>query len=111
MKFIHLLSACPPGWRIDPADTIKIMRLATQTHVFPIYEVHKRQTLSEKGEPVEDWQYTLTVVPEKTAPLASYFKAQGRFNLMTDAMIEASRKRIEKKWIELVEKAGQGRAM
>lgn len=111
MKFIHLLSACPPGWRIDPADTIKIMRLATQTHVFPIYEVQKRRTISEHNEMVEDWQYTLNVVPEKTASLASYFKAQGRFGLMTDEMIEATQKRVQRKWHELVEKAGQGRAV
>jgi pyruvate/2-oxoacid:ferredoxin oxidoreductase beta subunit len=81
------------------------MRLATQTHVFPIYEVHKRRTSSDSGQTVEDWQYTLNVVPDNAASLASYFKSQGRFNLMTDEMIEATQKRVDRKWQELVEKA------
>ena len=106
MKFIHLLSACPPGWRIDPAHTIKIMRLATQTNVFPIYEVCKRPVSADTEQITEEWQYTINVFPEKNVPVGSYFKSQGRFGLMTDEMIQSTQKRVDRKWQELVEKAG-----
>jgi len=48
-KFIHLLSSCPPGWRIDPSQSVSAMRQATQTGVFPIYEVRSRQSTTENG--------------------------------------------------------------
>jgi pyruvate ferredoxin oxidoreductase beta subunit len=104
MKFIHLLSACPPGWRIDPANTIQVMRMATQANVFPIYEVRKWRFSKDDERFEEDWEYTVNVFPERNVPVKTYLKSQGRFGLMTDAMIEDTQKRVDRKWRELVEK-------
>jgi pyruvate/2-oxoacid:ferredoxin oxidoreductase beta subunit len=104
MKFIHILSACPPGWRTDPGDSIKIMRLATQTNIFPIYEVTRAKSATAEGRQEDTWNYQLNIMPDKKVPVSEYFKSQGRFNMMTEAMMEASQKRVDQKWEDLLRK-------
>jgi pyruvate ferredoxin oxidoreductase beta subunit len=65
-KFIHALSSCTTGWKHDPGKTIEIMRLATTTGIFPLYEV-------EKGN------MKITYKPETMVPVTEYLKTQGRF--------------------------------
>ena len=63
---IHVLSVCPRGWRTNPADSIKLARLAVQTRYFPIYEV-------------ENGQYKLNIKVPKPKPVEEFLKPQGRF--------------------------------
>jgi pyruvate ferredoxin oxidoreductase beta subunit/2-oxoisovalerate ferredoxin oxidoreductase beta subunit len=65
-RFLHLLSPCPPGWKIPSDRAIEFARLAVQTGVFPLVEV-------ENGE---SWR--ITVRPEPR-PLEEYLAGQGRF--------------------------------
>ena len=37
--YLHCYSACPTGWRLAPDMAVQIGRLATETGVFPLYEV------------------------------------------------------------------------
>lgn len=105
MKFIHLLSACPPGWKIDPAKSVQVMRMATQARVFPLYEV-SRGRFSEGQERFEaDWEFTITVRPEKELSVKDYMKSQGRFGLATDEMVAEAQERVNRKWKDLVNKA------
>ena len=104
MKFIHLLSACPPGWRIDPANSIQVMRMATQSNVFPIYEVSKLRFSKDNQRFEEDWEYTINVFPERKVSVKAYLKSQGRFGLITDEMIDYTQKKVDRKWNELVQK-------
>jgi pyruvate ferredoxin oxidoreductase beta subunit len=104
MKFIHLLSACPPGWRIDPANSIQVMRMATQSNVFPIYEVTKLRFSKDNQRFEEDWKYTINVFPERKVSVKGYLKSQGRFGLITDEMIDYTQKKVDRKWNELVQK-------
>lgn len=87
-KFIHMLSPCPPGWQIDSADSIKVSRMATQSKVFPIYEV-------------EDGRYTINVYPERKVTVKDYVKPQGRFRYMTDDIISAAQELVDRKWENL----------
>ena len=87
-KFIHMLSPCPPGWQIDSADSIKVSRMATQSKVFPIYEV-------------EDGKYTINVYPERKVTVKDYVKTQGRFRYMTDDIINAAQELVDRKWENL----------
>jgi len=91
-RFIHLLSPCPPGWRIPSELTVKISRLAVLTGVFPLYEV-------ENGE-----RYTINLEP-KPLPIQEYLKLQGRFNHLTDSGIEVIQKNVGKAWERLMKKA------
>lgn len=105
MKFIHILSACPPGWRIDPADSIRAMRMATQTHIFPIYEVQKWQYARDLNRFEEDWKYTINVRPETPLPVQEYLKMQGRFRMMADDLVDDLQRGVDRRWADLVEKA------
>ena len=69
-RFIHILSPCPPGWRIDSAKSIKVARMATQSRIFPLYEV-------------EAGRLSITVKPEKTLSVREYLMSQGRFSQMS----------------------------
>jgi len=85
MKFIHIISPCPPGWKSLPNDSIHLARLAVETKIFPLYEVE------------EGWKYHITH-ESKGTPVKEYLKAQGRFNHLTDADIEHIQKTMDRKW-------------
>jgi pyruvate/2-oxoacid:ferredoxin oxidoreductase beta subunit len=91
-KFIHLLSPCPPGWRIDSAKSIEVTRMATKSKVFPVYEVH-------------EGRYTVNIRPENPIPVADYLKVQGRFRQMDEAMVQALQARVDRRWEELLKLA------
>ena len=65
-RFLHLLSPCPPGWRIPSERAVEFARLAVGARVFPLVE-------SENGQPPH-----LTVDPPRV-PLERYLEGQGRF--------------------------------
>ncbi|NIY43149.1 MAG: pyruvate synthase subunit beta, partial [Gemmatimonadetes bacterium] len=66
LRFLHLLSACPPGWKIGADESIEAMRRAVQSHVFPLYEVRDGR------------DYRITYRPQPELPVEDYFSLQGR---------------------------------
>ncbi|HOG45728.1 MAG TPA: thiamine pyrophosphate-dependent enzyme [Anaerolineae bacterium] len=94
-KFIHILAPCPSGWKSEPAETIKVSRLAVQSKVFPLYEV-------EEGE-----RWRVTVRPSE-APVIEYLRRQGRFNHLTPAQIDEIQRNVDRHWAELLARAEQG---
>ncbi|TFG30784.1 MAG: pyruvate synthase subunit beta [Promethearchaeota archaeon] len=93
-KYIHILSACPPGWGYDPKDSIKIGRLATETGFWPLYEViNGKFTLSKESKKHLD--------PSKRKPIEEYLKTQKRFKHITQKQIEEYQRYIEDLWKEL----------
>lgn len=78
--YIHILSVCPTGWRIQPNEAIKYGRLAVDSCIFPLYEV-----LNGK--------YRLSYRPERILPVKEYLGGQGRFRHLTEhdiAQIQAA---------------------
>ena len=63
---VHVIAACPLGWRSEPANTIKLAKLAVHTNIFPLYEVVKGQ-------------YKLNIDIKKPIAVEEYLKLQGRF--------------------------------
>lgn len=94
MRFLHLLSACPPGWRMEADEAIEAMRRAVQSKVFPLYEIRD-------GRSVE-----ITHWPEEDHTLEEYLSLQGRFKtLLSDpVMLERVRAAVEERWDVLVER-------
>ena len=92
-RFIHILSPCPPGWKSEPAHSIKLSRLAVESKVFPLYEV-------ENGE-----RWTITVRPKRSVPVKEYLKLQGRFAHLTEEDIEFIQGNVDREWERLVAKA------
>lgn len=89
-RFIHVLSPCPPGWKIPSDMSIKVSRLAVETRVFPLYEIE------DYGD-----KYTINYWP-RGLPVKEYLKVQGRFRHLTEDKIEYIQKNVDKNWEKLV---------
>ena len=92
-KFILVLSPCPTGWRYSSEMTIRIAKLATETGIFPLYEV-------EDGE-----KYTLS--PQRSQkPLKDYFSIQGRFRNLKEEDLSRIETKVAKDREYLTRMAG-----
>lgn len=90
-RFIHILSACPPGWKFPSELSVKIARLAVETKIFALYEI-------EKGQ-----RYKMTV-KAKGLPVREYLKLQGRFSHLTEQNIISIQKNVDEDWKRLLKK-------
>lgn len=88
LKFIHVFSPCPPGWKFEPEDSIKISRLAIESRVFPLLEVF------------DGVDYRLSRIPEGI-PVREYIKMQGRFRHLNDAEIGQIQNNVDEEWERL----------
>jgi 2-oxoisovalerate ferredoxin oxidoreductase beta subunit len=88
-RFFHALAPCPPGWRYSSEKTIEIGRLATDTNVFPLYEI-------------EDGRYRITRKLGTAKPVKEYLKAQGRFGHLTDSEMALIQADVELRWKRLL---------
>jgi pyruvate ferredoxin oxidoreductase beta subunit len=91
--YLHVYSACPTGWRLDPKLAIKIGRLAVQTGAFPLYEI-------------ENGKLTINVKTPNLRPLKDYIKPQGRFRHLDDATIAEIEKRLKIEYQKLERREG-----
>jgi pyruvate ferredoxin oxidoreductase beta subunit len=66
-RYVHIHVTCPLGWGSDPADTIKVARMAVQSGLFPLFE-------AEYG------QVTGSTKLRSRVPVDDYLKLQKRFN-------------------------------
>ncbi|MBN1677965.1 MAG: 3-methyl-2-oxobutanoate dehydrogenase subunit beta [Candidatus Thermoplasmatota archaeon] len=91
-RFIHALSPCPPGWRMNPTQTIEVARLAVETHYFPLYEIEEgKLRITRKG---------------KGTPVSEFLKLQGRFSHLTEAEVDSIQKTIDEAWKRLLDREG-----
>jgi 2-oxoisovalerate ferredoxin oxidoreductase beta subunit len=70
-RFLHILAPCPPGWKFSSEEMIELGRLATETGVFPLYEV-------------ENGVYRITRKGGALKPIEEYIRPQGRFRHWTE---------------------------
>jgi pyruvate/2-oxoacid:ferredoxin oxidoreductase beta subunit len=87
-RFIHLLSPCPPGWKVSSEYTIKLARLAVQSRIFPLYEV------------LHGTEY---IVREEKSPqpVDEYIQLQGRFKAMGPEDICSVQEGVDRRWKRL----------
>jgi len=85
-SYLHVLSVCPTGWRIPSEKAIEYGKLATQTCVFPLYEVI-------------DGEYRLSRdVKKNKKPIDDYFKGHGRFRHLTPEDVQKIQERVDRDW-------------
>lgn len=65
--YLNAVSACTTEWKFDPKDTMSITDLATDSLVFPLYEI------------IEGRELNITYRPKNIIPVKDYLGAQGRF--------------------------------
>jgi len=96
--FLNVLSSCNRGWRHDTNTTIEVMRLATETCVWPLYEV-------------ENGVWRLTYKPKVKKPVTEWLQAQGRFRHLfrpeNQYMIERIQQDVDEKWERLLKLCGE----
>ena len=64
--FVNVLAPCPRGWRYETKDLMKIVKLATDTCFWPLFEI-------------EDGKWRLTYEPKTKLPVEDFLRPQGRF--------------------------------
>jgi len=91
LKYIHLYSACPPGWRIPPNEIINIGRLAVETGVWALFEI-ENNSFRLTGPSVN------ILNQDRRKPIEEYLKIQGRFRKMTEDDIKILHEWIDDLW-------------
>lgn len=89
-RFLHVLSPCPPEWKIPSERAIEFARLAVAARMFPLVEI------------IGGRRWRVTVDPP-AEPLEKYLEGQGRFRgLVNDAgRIAALRAALDERWADI----------
>lgn len=82
-RFLHLLCACPPGWKIDSQDALKVCRYAVDSDIFPLLELR------------DDRKLHRTFKPDTLLPLSEYFRLQKRFSNITEADLKVIEEHLQ----------------
>lgn len=88
-RFFHVLSPCPPGWRFSSEQTVALGRLATDSNVFPLYEV-------------EGGHYRISRKVSQPKPVEEYLKGQGRFGHLTPDEVAEMQAAVDRRWKHLL---------
>lgn len=88
-RFIHVFSPCPPGWKYEPEDSIRICRIAIESKIFPLMEVFDGVDFRLNHEPAG-------------TPVREYLKMQGRFRHLNEEQIEFVQASVDEEWNRLL---------
>lgn len=86
--YIHVLQPCATGWGYAPKDTIKLGKLAVDTHAWILYEI-------------DHGKLNITVKPKEKLPIIEYLKVQKRFKHLDEKHIEAIQNFVDQQSKEL----------
>lgn len=108
-KFLHAFIPCTRGWRYDTSESVSLARLATQTCIFPLYEVERSE-----GRPVYKLSGASAAIarrPQSKKPVEEYLKSQGRFRHLfrpkeNKELLQAIQDGVNLRWQLLLEKCG-----
>ncbi len=88
--YINAMSACTTEWKFPSNETIDISDLATDSLVFPLYEI------------INGHELHITYRPKNVIPVRDYLGAQGRFKHLfkkeNEYIIDEMQKAVNKKW-------------
>ena len=87
-RFLHVLGACPPGWRYPTDQSVEVVRLAVESRSFPLWE-------QDHGV------RRVTYRPKRPVPVSDYLAAQGRFAHLSADDIAAVQAHIDARWDSL----------
>jgi pyruvate ferredoxin oxidoreductase beta subunit len=91
LKYIHIQTACPPGWGCEERMTVKIGKMAIECGLFDLYEIEGGQ--KKLSEP------TAKLLKKDTLrPVQDYLKMQTRFKALSDEQIVTMQQKIDRKW-------------
>jgi pyruvate/2-oxoacid:ferredoxin oxidoreductase beta subunit len=88
-RFFHALAPCPPGWRYSSEKTIEVGRLATDSNIFPLYEI-------------DHGVYRVTRKLGVAKPVQEYLRTQGRFAHLSEKEIAQIQAEVDTRWKRLL---------
>ncbi len=88
-RFLHVLGACPPGWRHPTAETTEIERLAVETRYFPLVSC-------------DHGTWAITFTPRRALPVEAFLSTQGRFAYLTPDQTASIQRHVDERWEALV---------
>jgi pyruvate/2-oxoacid:ferredoxin oxidoreductase beta subunit len=88
-RFLHVLGACPPGWKYPTAQSTEVVRLAVESGYFPLFSC-------DGGE----WRITFR--PKHPVPVRDFLEVQGRFSHLTAEEIDSIQAHVDERWDRLV---------
>ena len=91
-RFIHILSPCTTGWRIDEDMAVKVAMMSVETNVFPLYEIE------------DGLKYTINYRSRNLA-VEKYLMIQGRYKHLKPEQIRDIQAETDRAWADLQEKA------
>ncbi|SKA05258.1 thiamine pyrophosphate-dependent enzyme [Selenihalanaerobacter shriftii] len=96
--FLNVLSQCPRGWRYPEDLAMDLMRAATDSCFWPLFEV-------ENGE------WNLNHIPKEKAPITDWLEPQGRFKHLfkegNEHLIEEIQENVDKRWETILHRCGE----
>jgi pyruvate ferredoxin oxidoreductase beta subunit len=88
--YINAMSACTTEWKFLEHQTIEVSDLATDSLVFPLYEI------------IDGRELNITYRPKNIVPVRDYLGAQGRFKHLfkpeNEHIITEWQKRVDRDW-------------
>ena len=91
--FINAVSPCTTEWKFDPADTMMMTDLSTDSLVFPLYEI------------IDNKELNITYRPKNVVPVIDYLGAQGRFKHLfkpeNKHILDGWQTRVDNNWDKL----------
>lgn len=88
-RFLHVLGACPPGWKYPTDQSVEVARLAVESKYFPLVAYDEKR-----------WRITFR--PKHPVPVSEFLETQGRFRHLTSEQIELIQSHVDERW-ELLE--------
>ncbi len=85
LRYLHIISPCPTGWRFGPEETIEIARLAVQTNFFPLFEA-------------ENGVYKLNITPAASKPVSMLLKRLKKVRTLDAALAESIQSDVDRKY-------------
>jgi len=90
--FLNVLCLCPTEWKCDESQGIRLAQLASDTCVWPLYEV-------------ENGKYKINYKPKEKKPVLEWLKPQGRFRHLfkeeNAPILEEIQKQVDEDWEDL----------
>ena len=88
--YINAISACTTEWKFPEHQTIEVSDIATDSLVFPLYEI------------IDGRELNITYRPKNVVPVRDYLGVQGRFKHLfkkeNEYLIDEWQKRVDKDW-------------
>ncbi len=84
-RFLHVLGACPPGWRYPTDQSVEVVRLAVESRYFPLFAC-------DGGE----WKITFR--PKHPVSIGEFIVTQGRFSHLSREEIDVIQSHVDARW-------------